>query len=141
MKVYELSGAALDLWVAKALAQDDAVFAAKYERPVVFKGWCMVGHGMTAEEFFRTFDGAPDYVFREMTFAPSVRWPDGGPIIARERIMLVSEYGAPWAAMIGAQMESGEITESRVCQYGATPLIAAMRAKVASKFGEYVPDL
>lgn len=66
-------------------------------------------------------------VARRYTFAPSVRWSEGGPIIERERIML-SCFPDGWRGYIKG-----------VCDIpGPTPLIAAMRAYVAHRFGEEV---
>lgn len=69
---------------------------------------------------------------------PSERWDQGGPIIERERIGLWAGespyHGTP--APAGWFAEAGDL-----CQFkgaGPTPLIAAMRAYVASKFGEEV---
>lgn len=68
-------------------------------------------------------------------FNPSINWAIGGPIIENKHIRLdgrdrncrpISE----WAAMLASP---------RVV-FGPTPLIAAMRALVVSKFGETVPD-
>lgn len=60
-------------------------------------------------------------------FDPSTHWGDGGPIIERERMNfepgsdgVVASYG------------------NRAGEFGRTYLIAAMRAYVASKFGEQV---
>jgi hypothetical protein len=75
-------------------------------------------------------------------FSWSTDWKCGGPIIERERIALVhvskpdlyDEFGdrpawpETWQARIGA----------RALERGHTPLIAAMRAYVASKFGATV---
>lgn len=59
---------------------------------------------------------------------PSTDWSQGGPIIERERIELRCHMqSAPWSAM-----GNGTYAE------GPTPLIAAMRAYVASKFGDTV---
>ena len=61
-------------------------------------------------------------------FSPSVEWRDGGQIIERERIMLVPCVDGYW-----------EARTSPVCRpIGDTPLIAAMRAFVASKLGDEV---
>ena len=63
-------------------------------------------------------------------FSPSADWGDGGPIIEREGIALdcwpgrETEYR--WRAAIAA-------TTVNACEYGPTPLIAAMRAFVASR--------
>ena len=61
--------------------------------------------------------------------SPSTDWAQGGPIIERDKITI--EYtGDPdtWCANIRADEEV----------YGPTPLIAAMRAFVASKLGNEV---
>lgn len=68
-------------------------------------------------------------------FEPSSRWEHGGPIIERERGRLeppVPHCGMPlWTADMGT-------ADTRYRLFGPTPLIAAMRAYVASKFGEEV---
>lgn len=64
-------------------------------------------------------------------YEPSSRWSDGGPIIARERISLDpnpdSDPAQPWIGAIG-----------RNYFYSPNPLVAAMLAYVASKFGDEV---
>lgn len=61
-------------------------------------------------------------------------WAQGGPIIEREVIDVISVGIANWRGRI----EGG----SPVSRYGTTPLIAAMRCYVASKLGDEVdvPD-
>lgn len=107
MKTSELTGAQLDYWVAKANSDD-----------VGPADWEDVGH-----EFFMR---------RERMY--STNWSLAGPIIERERITIKpreDEVGPlEWAAFVGSN-PVGAIT----C-WGRTPLIAAMRAYVASKFGE-----
>jgi hypothetical protein len=66
-------------------------------------------------------------------FKPSSCWADGGPIIERERIALypplcVGDW-EEWSATVGGKSDGAK---------GPTPLIAAMRAFVASRFGETV---
>jgi hypothetical protein len=63
-------------------------------------------------------------------FQPSTEWADAGPIIERERIHLVAWPTAEWGASVDPRI--GMTTN------GKTPLIAAMRAYVASKFGREV---
>lgn len=72
---------------------------------------------------------------------PSRHWQEGGPIIERERIGLWAgeepHHGSP--APKGWFAEAvGEKNRWPLKAYGDTPLIAAMRAYVASKFGETV---
>ncbi|GMG89653.1 hypothetical protein Cmtc_08730 [Cupriavidus sp. TKC] len=140
MKVIELEGGLLDYWVAKALGDRE----------------------------FRLRDGKcesrfhPDFEFH--LFAPSVAWHEGGPIIERDQIFLnppttVHYQGGPnagwkvydhWRATVSAatrtlppKNEFQEQMKIRSVGRGAgeTALIAAMRAKVASHFGEDVPEV
>jgi allantoicase len=71
-------------------------------------------------------------------FAPSADWADGGPIIERERIELmnVQEGGDPHKWEAGFNYDHGFFTGPSGS--GPTPLVAAMRAYVASKFGDKV---
>jgi hypothetical protein len=62
-------------------------------------------------------------------WSPSTMWHIGGPIIQRERISVECEHPDCWYAEERYTKASGR---------GPTPLIAAMRASVASKFGEEV---
>ena len=66
----------------------------------------------------------------------STEWQVGGPIIERERIVLNS-YINRWEAFA---LASDRVVErlSNGGSSGPTPLIAAMRAYVTSKFGEEV---
>lgn len=61
-------------------------------------------------------------------YCPSSYWDQGGPLIDRERID-ISEHGH-WTAQL-RHLTNDAYT-------GPTPLVAAMRAYVASKFGEEV---
>lgn len=114
MKVSELEGAELDYWVAKAM------------------GLLLLGRGK------RTLMGNDK-------FNPSESWEYGGPIIERENITIYSpkigtdSFAPDWSANI-----LGDLTNKGIVRqgegYGPTPLIAAMRAYVASKFGDEVGD-
>lgn len=70
----------------------------------------------------------------EGRFAYSQDWSLAGPIIERERINLL-DNGIEWFA--GTIIEQWQV-EHGIGIRGPTPLIAAMRAYVASKFGEEV---
>lgn len=133
-KTAELYDANLDCAVAMGLAAIDAVFAAKYQHPLVINHYCLVGHGhATAYEFARHWANAPEYEFTRLRFMPSVRWEEGGRIIEREKMHVehdVEDYTdaeEPWYADCRHAWATG-----------ATPLIAAMRAFVVSKFGDEV---
>lgn len=116
MKTAELAGAKLDYWVAKA----DHWFAVD---------------GM----WFRSESGDYDIsMWKVDAYSPSTNWGQGGPIIEREHGTFTAYYGAGgklthYAAEMGAGMNSYWMP-------GPTHLVAAMRAYVASKFGDEVAD-
>ncbi len=152
MKVAELKGAKLDYWVARALGYRfwaetrgvrEAYTLCVTQRPGTREPWMKTQHSEEAKKRYsevHTFDGLKIGFFGEGVPQYSTDWAQGGPIIEREKITLLPDYGDVYAAMIGAVIESGEITESRAFACGPTPLIATMRAYVASKFGDTVPD-
>jgi hypothetical protein len=80
-------------------------------------------------------DGTDPTVDSQMTFAPSTTWAHGGPIIEREKIMVVWNDGG-WIAGVTAFVDGPKGHVSK----GPTALIAAMRAYVASKFGDDVSE-
>lgn len=68
-------------------------------------------------------------------YRPSTDWSQGGAIIERERITVI------WREIFGTPEESywvAEIDCPLTQDYGATPLIAAMRCYVASKLGDEI---
>ena len=69
----------------------------------------------------------------------STNWSQGGPIIERECICTYAS-GACSVAPKNPDYWVAEIldTSEMITQYGPTPLIAAMRAYVASKLGDEV---
>jgi hypothetical protein len=110
MKTSELEGALLDYWVARA-------------------------EGLDAE----LSDGVCFIPRTGVIFRASTNWAQGGPIIERERIEINprSDRGYwEWCAV--PLLNDAEWWER--FQYGITPLVAAMRAYVASKFGDEVAD-
>lgn len=139
MKVAELEGALLDLWVARA----GEVWSWAHE---VFPTMTLDPTFRGAELF--TFEGGrtvcrlvPSNPFRQdyQIFAPSRLWEHGGPIIEREQVIYRHFTGGIYEACV-MRGEIG-VNRSRVgVQKGATLLQAAMRAFVASKFGEEVSD-
>lgn len=109
-KTSELEGALLDAAVAKAEGWEWRIIES--EKPFV---WLIDGPDIN-----------PRFEFR-----PSTDWSDGGPIIERERIKIEHAIDY-WDAAIMSK------TSTFYHQTGSTPLIAAMRAYVASKLGEEV---
>jgi hypothetical protein len=67
----------------------------------------------------------------------STVWNDGGPIIDREQIGVWSErYDDSWMAAFNVEVGPNWNAEHQ--SFGPTPLIAAMRAFVTSRYGEEV---
>ncbi len=121
-KTAELEGALLDAAVAKALG---------WERG---SNWCSA----PGKPGLLLVFGEPEEFSEEPRFAPSAVWADGGPIIERERIEVTPEWEtiedeglicAGWMASVGVDVRQW---------FGSDPLTAAMRAYVASRFGEEV---
>lgn len=121
MKVSELEGTKLDYWVARAQGEPWYFYQSR---------------GGTAESPARAMPTFEE-VQRTPEYRPSSDWSRGGPIIERERIELQTQIvGGEWLAnACPADPQSGNYLWS-----GPTPLVAAMRCYVASKFGEGVPD-
>lgn len=155
-KTSEISGALLDAAVAKALCVGDPVAEAKYSHPVVILSLdiCILGYGMSdaKRQWWTDFQLPPsveplkthpewDLFFRERQFSPSTNWDDGGPIIERERIDVAApdEFSDDERWFAGIYHGSARHATPRNCEMrGDTPLIAAMRAYVASKLGDEV---
>ena len=118
MQVQDLTGAALDYWVA---------LAEGLGAPCVAGGACRA---------IRETGGA------SVSFAPSSSWTDGGPIVERLPFAAFERDGGhgAWRAVLHrAVPAAGE--RCTLNQSGPTLLIAAMRTLVASTFGDDVPDL
>lgn len=134
MKTAELEGALLDYWVAKATGMplyecgtdawpgNGKVFREGFEHPILTVGLMGIQGGVFIEQ-----SGEAE------AWRPSQDWADGGPIIDREKI--VTDFDD---RLWGAAIRKPGSLEHMSC--GPTPLIAAMRAYVASKFGDTVPD-
>ncbi len=109
MKTNELSGAALNWAVAQA------------------EGLLAFGHRKISDDCVITLSTGEFEIF-----APSTNWAQGGAIIEREDIGLISPHDDvnEWEAYHPTQVHNE--------YYGGTPLVAAMRCYVASKLGEDV---
>lgn len=132
--VSELEGAQLD-WAV-------AVMCGEYKRahahfPTMsldstFCGAFIVDRGSNKECWLK-----PNNPMRQdpQEFSPSRLWEHAGPIIEREEINVVApdieavDHDRLWSA--------DRHEDQRIC-YGPTPLMAAMRAFVASKLGDEV---
>lgn len=134
-KVSELEGALLD--VAVALADG---WELDPHRPASDRQFRRsVTHKTQEGEFLGVLHGG-DYLciagWREnardrAAFLPSTRWEHAGPIIEREQVHFEYATGS-------VQAESRRDDAPYVALWGPTMLVAAMRAYVASKFGDEV---
>lgn len=130
MKVSELEGALLDRWVAKAMG-----FAHTSAREAAF-----ALDGQADPCVFATSSGSLRLAKADSVtvWNPSTDWVCGGPIIEREGLVIAPRAHPEFIATMtwASQPYSGKSAQ----HIGSTPLIAAMRAFVASKFGEEVGD-
>ncbi|SDX13531.1 Protein of unknown function [Variovorax sp. YR634] len=126
MKTSELTGAQLDYWVAKAEGFEPEVVWTMPSRQFAWVGESI--RGGSASSISHRF---------------SQDWARGGPIMERERIGFTTWLGDDWCSAVELNAETqydGGVLGGQHWQTGCTPLVAAMRAYVASKFGEEVPD-
>jgi Protein of unknown function (DUF2591) len=112
MQVKDLRGQLLDYWVGKANGKDPHILPESENSRLVVN------------------DGNAQYGFRH--YEPSRDWAIAGPIIEAEKITIVCAGGI-WLASRSEGLE-------HVMTSPESPLIAAMRCFVMSKFGEMVPD-
>jgi hypothetical protein len=125
MKVSELEGALLDYWVAKTEGLSPvglAMCKSDYGCEIADESGTMLRPVIQPNKEFAARYGVSYY---------STEWEDGGPIIEREIQELWKVCKDRWSASDWKNSPS----------FGPTPLIAAMRAYVVSKFGEEVPDI
>lgn len=129
MKVCDLSGALLDYWVLRAEGWvDDRLQDMQLTRNGEY---CIAG-------------AAPKHAVSGHCWrSPSTDWAVAGPLIEREEISVYASVD--WKS----ERQHSLLHWVGVCEriftrrgyIGPTPLVAAMRAFVASKFGEEVPDV
>lgn len=119
IRVSELDGALLALWVAR-IGCVDAVLSDDAMRCLTF--------------YSRDHDGK----VCGRSYSPHEHWSDGGPLIEKHHISVEYGYGdpQPWYAEIGFERNLTDGVE----MYGVTPLVAAMRALVASVYGDTVDE-
>ncbi len=132
IKVSEASGPVLDWMVAKAEGLKPYAFTERdigQSKHRALSRWCAinvtpVGHDM---------------------FDPSTDWSQGGPIIERVKIHLLSPYGAHPIPSLAKSWLAHCLKAPHLADgwgpakgHGPTPLIAAMRCFVSSKLGEEV---
>ena len=115
MKTSELTGAALNWAVAKALGVKPRYDLVSHGR--TWRGWWIANP---------EYEPMPNY---------STNWAQGGPIIEREKISLIEEADRTWQGSVGG---ATDLVAPFWFENGPTPLIAAMRCYVASELGDEV---
>lgn len=133
MKTADLTGALLALWVARAQGRDVRANAYGY--------WVVrASAGLPFEGYIGEESGA-----LAPKFSPHEDWAQGGPIIEREHIctahfdnFLDDRKPVKWRA--GYVDGEGYFSSLDLGFASPTLLVAAMRAYVASKYGDTVPD-
>ncbi|MDO9357881.1 MAG: DUF2591 family protein [Polaromonas sp.] len=116
MQTSELSGVLLDFWVAKAEGLEPQLM-----RPI--GSGALWWQASTAQGEVSSSDRAY-----------STDWAYGGAIIEARKIMVAWNAGH-WIAGVAEYVDRDNARISK----GPTPLVAAMRAFVASRFGEDLP--
>ena len=117
MKTSELTGVALDWAVAKCEGRE--------AKNTSWGGW-MTTWSNPQDDGALEYEKLPHY---------STNWAQGGPIIEREGISVLHTTMRPSLAWEASHTPSEHLT---VCEFGQTPLIAAMRCYVASKLGDEI---
>ncbi|WP_233343661.1 phage protein NinX family protein [Burkholderia cepacia] len=150
MKTIELSGPLLDLWVARGEGLTAKIIPA---------GATLNGVRVDQETCIALTTGYEDW------WQPyhSCTWFVAGPIIERDHIFLDAPHdrhihGGPnagwhnepqWSATVSARTRTWSTGKDDIANLvggrvgrgrGENPMVAAMRAKVASHFGDEVPD-
>ncbi|MFM0243807.1 phage protein NinX family protein [Paraburkholderia sediminicola] len=132
MKVSELSGAHLDYWAARAEGKnhaEDRNWGNAFTSGGPNRDRCVISH--------RNWDSS-------RFFEPSKNWTHGGPIIERAQIGFTTGFSdGEWCAAVDLNAYThfdGGVLDGKHFMTGPTPLVAAMRCYIASKFGEEVAD-
>lgn len=124
MKTAELDGVLLDYWTARADGRERV--------KILNAGARLNGVRLENDTCAATTPGFPDW------WQPyhADTWHTAGTIIEREKIgTTFGKFGGQWHALV-----IGDHIVPKPTTTGPTPLIAAMRAFVASRFGDTVPD-
>jgi hypothetical protein len=131
MKASELTGAKLDYWVAKAEGFEVSPYKS--------------GHRIRQNGDYFGYIGNRNDPTLLWIYSPSTDWSQGGPILERDGLGVTQHNNIPdrpdnrWiCTKYQGGMQVG--IKKSMFAFGPTPLIAAMRCLVASKYGDEVPD-
>ena len=136
IKTNELTGAALDWAVAKAIGCEIVFFHEHFSQIARLSGW--TEDKLAA--FLAKTDNSPYYLDTVGNPQPipsySTSWSQGGALIEQKKI------DTKWDRVVWLANSRWVQDEERVYMYGPTRLIAAMRCYVASRLGDEVevPD-
>lgn len=129
MKTAELAGALLNYWVAMAGEEWKHVDTSNtMTLDPSYKGVRLVTYSDGSQAAILQPNNPMRQDPRE--FSPSTDWEQGGPIIERGHFYLEWDADGYWCAH----------TPASNTYHGPTALVASMRAFVAGKFGDEVPD-
>lgn len=112
MRVAELKGTLLDYWVARARGLNAQAIPGSLNKGLVLN------------------DESVEFGFSP--YEPSRDWSIAGPVLVSEKVSLLW-FDPEWKA-------SKPTGAASVTYYDASPLVAAMRCIVASRFGKEVAD-
>ena len=127
----DLNPPELDYWVAKAEGlKPEYIFSGRKEAK--------------NRAFVLAVDPEGKLTHGKIRYQPSANWFQSGPIIERGEIRISCADDKRWWAerRMGLDGKQGFCTsfDKAFVEIGPTPLIAAMRAYVSSKFGEKVDE-
>jgi len=137
IKVSDLEGSLLDYWVGRAEGYEFIDIPPDVNGENASR--ILAPPGLFQSGWVPMPKGRYGHILRPW----SSRWEDAGPIIERNGIGMTTWFEGSWCAAIDLNAHTqydGGVLDGKGFQTGPTPLIAAMRAYVASKFGEEVPD-
>lgn len=97
---------------------------------------------ITEAPFARMLEICREYKLQhQLVYSPSTNWAQGGPIFEREKLCVGTKHQCDpeYVPLIDPSVSSwARTTAGGYLSYGPTPLIAAMRAFVASKVGDSI---
>ena len=119
-KVQDLEGAELDYWVARA------------------EGFDKTTEQQQRDHLYLKIIGDACHLPSGGAYRPSSDWSQAGPIIDRGEVAGISpaKKGKPGWEATACSLSA----KSTRAHYGRTALVAIMRAYVAGRFGDEVPD-
>ena len=132
-KVSELNGSKLDYWVGRATFAHPDNLTGELQLYMKINNDIVAVIDDECGYSYPVWSGAWKGRLGWMKYSPSTEWARGGPLIEEYKVELEFED-----ACVGSIFDAP--MDRWVIRCGGTPLIAAMRCIVASKYGEEVED-